>query len=255
MNKIVNLLVIAACMVFTACPGGTLEQEKKQEEKKQDPIVTKDYNVSGKIIDSKTGLGVVGVPVTDGFTFVVTDAEGKYEMKRNELASKVYYCTPEGYEINLDPTSHLPVFYSAAEMDATSKYVFDFELTPLSSDESHFTLIAVGDPQCAKTSHVNRFKNETIADIKSTVSLLPDNNVYAVSLGDITYDSNDMWPLMKSAMGNIPFGIGSMILPPIITPVLHAYFDAFSGMIQTLIFIMLTMIWIQQEDPDPELNQ
>lgn len=48
-------------------------------------------------------------------------------------------------------------------------------------------------------------------------------------------------------------GWASIILPPLITPVLHAYFDLFSGAIQTLIFLMLTMIQIAQEDPDPEL--
>lgn len=49
-------------------------------------------------------------------------------------------------------------------------------------------------------------------------------------------------------------GVASGIIPPIITPVLHAYFDAFSGMIQTLIFIMLTMILVSQEDPDPTIG-
>ncbi|MDO4925815.1 MAG: F0F1 ATP synthase subunit A [Turicibacter sp.] len=32
---------------------------------------------------------------------------------------------------------------------------------------------------------------------------------------------------------------------PLIAPFLHGYFDIFSGVIQTLIFIMLTMIWSQ----------
>lgn len=47
--------------------------------------------------------------------------------------------------------------------------------------------------------------------------------------------------------------LSSVILPPLITWVLHAYFDVFSGFIQTLIFIMLTMIQVSLEDPDPEL--
>ena len=45
-------------------------------------------------------------------------------------------------------------------------------------------------------------------------------------------------------------GVSSILLPPLITPVLHAYFDVFSGAIQTLIFVMLTMMFISQEDPD-----
>lgn len=50
----------------------------------------------------------------------------------------------------------------------------------------------------------------------------------------------------------IPGSAASIILPPLITPVFHAYFDLFSGLIQTLIFVMLTMIFVSQEDPDEE---
>jgi F-type H+-transporting ATPase subunit a len=39
---------------------------------------------------------------------------------------------------------------------------------------------------------------------------------------------------------------------PLLTPLLHAYFDVFSGVIQTLIFIMLTMIWTGGFSPEPE---
>lgn len=52
----------------------------------------------------------------------------------------------------------------------------------------------------------------------------------------------------------LPNGMSSIILPPFITPVLHMYFDLFSGLIQTLIFVMLTMIFVSQEDPDEEEN-
>lgn len=45
-------------------------------------------------------------------------------------------------------------------------------------------------------------------------------------------------------------GIIGMILIPIITPVLHAYFDLFSGFIQTTVFLSLTVIFIGQEIPE-----
>ena len=47
-------------------------------------------------------------------------------------------------------------------------------------------------------------------------------------------------------------GAGSFVAP-IITPVLHAYFDLFSGLIQTVVFLFLSMIFIAnegQEDDD-----
>lgn len=41
-----------------------------------------------------------------------------------------------------------------------------------------------------------------------------------------------------------------IFIAPIATPILHAYFDLFSGLIQTTIFIFLTMINIGIEAPD-----
>ena len=43
-----------------------------------------------------------------------------------------------------------------------------------------------------------------------------------------------------------------LFFAPIVTPILHAYFDLFSGFIQTLVFISLTMIYIGLEAPQEE---
>ena len=48
-----------------------------------------------------------------------------------------------------------------------------------------------------------------------------------------------------SASGVI--GYQSIVLAPIITPVLHLYFDLFSGFIQTFVFSMLMLIFVSQE--------
>ena len=71
------------------------------------------------------------------------------------------------------------------------------------------------------------------------------------------------WTLMSIvyyALGNlsnmifsfIPNGWGGVILPPIITPILHAYFDLFSAFIQTTIFLFLSMLNIANEAPSLE---
>lgn len=52
----------------------------------------------------------------------------------------------------------------------------------------------------------------------------------------------------------IPNGFASVIVAPFITPVLHLYFDVISSAIQMLIFLMLSMIFISQEDPDEEIE-
>ena len=37
---------------------------------------------------------------------------------------------------------------------------------------------------------------------------------------------------------------------PIATPLLHAYFDLFSGFVQTMVFVFLTALFIAQERPE-----
>lgn len=66
--------------------------------------------------------------------------------------------------------------------------------------------------------------------------------------------------IIYGALGNlsdmifsfVPGGWGSVFIAPFVTPVLHFYFDLFSGAIQTLVFTMLTMIFVSQEDAEPE---
>jgi F-type H+-transporting ATPase subunit a len=47
---------------------------------------------------------------------------------------------------------------------------------------------------------------------------------------------------------NLPSGFAPFA--PFITPILYAYFDIFSGFIQTTVFIFLTMIFVAQEGPE-----
>ena len=46
--------------------------------------------------------------------------------------------------------------------------------------------------------------------------------------------------------------VSGIFLAPILTPVLHAYFDLFSGVIQTTVFITLTTILLGNECPEEE---
>ncbi|MDY2727951.1 MAG: F0F1 ATP synthase subunit A [Candidatus Onthovivens sp.] len=47
-----------------------------------------------------------------------------------------------------------------------------------------------------------------------------------------------------------PWGPATFYLGSPIAAILHAYFDLFSGFIQTTVFIMLTMIYVYQEQPE-----
>ena len=62
------------------------------------------------------------------------------------------------------------------------------------------------------------------------------------------YWANALGETVAGAAG--PAGI---FLPPLITPVLHLYFDLFSGFVQTFVFILLTMIFVLQEQNEESL--
>ena len=60
------------------------------------------------------------------------------------------------------------------------------------------------------------------------------------------------------SLGKVLFSVGGEalhaggVIAPIVTPFLHAYFDLFSGFIQTTVFISLMTILASQEVPDEE---
>ena len=74
------------------------------------------------------------------------------------------------------------------------------------------------------------------------------------------------WTLMTLLYGAIG-GIGTVVIEaanqalhaggfiaPFVTPVLHAYFDLFSGLIQTVVFLFLSMIFIANEGPEDDID-
>ena len=110
--------------------------------------------------------------------------------------------------------------------------------------------------------------NVTLALAVITIVVMIGSGIKAKGIGGYLYDTylgdfpfllplNITGELAKPIslsfrlFGNILSIIMSLIyqalgwFSPLIAPALHGYFDIFSGVIQTLIFIMLTMIWSQ----------
>ena len=162
-------------------------------------------DIAGLAFEPMSGKPIAGLPVTDGYSYTVTDANGVYQMTRNPLARKVYYCTPAEYEINLD-SRHIPYFYSSGTMESGKKYRVDFALTPLDAPETEVNFIMIGDPQCSNASQATRYASETMVDIRNLVNNGSYKNVYAVTLGDIIHDSSDVWPNMVQSMSNVKVG-------------------------------------------------
>ena len=174
-------------------------------------------NLVGLITDSKTGKGIEGVAVSDGYTITTTDKNGVYQFVGNPLTRVVYYTTPAEYEINLDEQTRLPRFYRHCKFNPDTLNRNDFTLTPMDRVEDELTLIVISDPQCKNDRHVKRFRTESIPDMQRTINAGVESgkykNVYALVLGDLVYDYLDQWDNMKDVMSNVKINDGQGYLP------------------------------------------
>ena len=166
-------------------------------------------DLAGLIQDKTTGKGIPGVIVTDGYNCTKTDENGVYQFKSNALTRFIYYTTPADYKVEAPTSPSLPVFYKAVKPNGELLHT-DFTLEKLSGGkETNWTFIGIGDPQCATSSNASRYNSETIPDIKKTTA--GKSSVYAMTLGDIVFDSTDMWPTMRASMSAVHNGTSYII--------------------------------------------
>lgn len=227
MKKASFLALASAISLMSACTSAAIlddlkdsgkETKVEAEAEKEDAPVSQNSvsatTIAGTVIKAENdiagqvrnqyGLGISGVAVSDGYTVVKTDEHGVYQFKSRSRTRLVYYSTPSGYKISTEiQNPSIPQFYKPIK--PSGKLIrTDFIIEPLPTLEKQWTFVAIGDPQCSSASNAKRYTSETIEDIKAT--LAPYNNVYAATLGDITFDSTDMWPTMRDSMADVRAG-------------------------------------------------
>ena len=224
-KKLLSILAVSILVLGTACtkPGGPTPSGPDDPD--WDPTagavdvingtkIEEGNNLCGWIYDPSTKKGIAGVPVTDGYTFTLTDANGVYQMKANAKCRVVYYTTPADCQIALDDKG-VPDFYSKKTLKNLSKVQrYDFHLVP-GAVVDKFTAIMVGDPQCCNYNESQRYKTETIKDIQTVINRGVNSGKYAspvaVTLGDVTFDSNDTYPYMRASMQNVMLDGGAKL--------------------------------------------
>ena len=179
-------------------------------------VIKSGNNVFGLISEATTGKGIAGVPVTDGYNWVVTDNNGVYQMPGNRWARRIWFTIPAEYEVPVDPENGRPMFYSKSAPVSSKQNRNDWVLTPLAQPEDEFTILAIGDPQCKVAAEAERFRSETIYDIKSTIGQAQSienryHRAYAITLGDITFDNTPMWPTMAELCSSVKLDNGNSI--------------------------------------------
>lgn len=139
--------------------------------------------VYGKVFCGAKGLA--DVVVSDGYEVVKTDANGYYQMNSKKKNSYVFISVPSGYEVSA--VGILPQFTKKLKLMPTVQERADFEVFE-AGDQTNHTMLVFGDMHMAnRTNDKAQFRTFT-SDVNSYVTAHSQDKVYAITLGDMTWD-------------------------------------------------------------------
>ncbi|MBR5925525.1 MAG: calcineurin-like phosphoesterase C-terminal domain-containing protein [Bacteroidales bacterium] len=147
------------------------------------PDVTEAGTVFGWV--SCKGKGVPGVVVSDGTICTQTNEEGVYSLSSDKANGYVFISTPSGY---VAPTvGVLPTIHKLTKQAAGTPERIDFELVQ-DGDQTNHTMLVVGDMHLAnRYSDIAGFQRFT-DDVTAYKAANAGKKVYALTLGDMTWD-------------------------------------------------------------------
>ena len=160
------------------------------------------------VVKYSDGTPAEGVVVSDGFTAVKTDAEGKYSIKPHQDTWYIYYSVPADCQVEVNQYGQ-PAFFTKYNESVTT---YNFTLTKLSGGkENKFSLFCLADPQCKNATQRNRFNNESVPDIKAHAQTKSDP-CYGVTLGDVAYSEGSrnceaQMPYLRTHMSKSNIGM------------------------------------------------
>lgn len=129
---------------------------------------------------------LAGVVISDGVEVVTTNAEGIYQMKSAKKYGYVFMSIPSGYEAPSDGV--VPrMFKNLTSSDAKAQERVDFTLTKVDGQDN-YKVFFLGDMHLAnRTGDASQFLQFT-ADLNSYTQSHYGEKMYAITLGDMTWD-------------------------------------------------------------------
>ena len=149
-----------------------------------------------------TGKPISGVVVTDGAHFNTTDAEGNYVLNTDPTRyPMVYISTPAAYEL---PSKEGVADGFYQYLDAgKSENQCDFVLTKRQKPVDEFVYIVLSDPQVRNEKQLDRFRTETVPDLKQTADSLKNFEIVGMGLGDLVWDAMNLYAPYRQAVSNL----------------------------------------------------
>lgn len=132
------------------------------------------------------GKGIKDVVVSDGYSVVVTDKKGKFELKPHANAIAIFISTPAGYAFK--NTNGIVRQYVALN-ELTSKKNVNFELVPLGVNDDEHQFLIWADPQTKNASDVKKMMTQSVPDVQKWVASAGQGALlHGITVGDIAWD-------------------------------------------------------------------
>ncbi len=168
-------------------------------------VVFRDRNGNG--VRDNGERGIRGVRVSDQRSVTVTDRDGHWTLPRHSEA--IYFVIkPRGYMTALSG-DNLPLFYyihkegealplSGPVVQPTGPLPASIDFPLVRQNEpDRFDVIIMGDPQPRNAEEVDFLAHDVLEEMVGTTT------AFAITLGDISFDNPELYPLYNQATGTI----------------------------------------------------
>lgn len=177
-------------VALTNCsPANTFAENKK--------------GIGGYVLSN--GKGIKNVVISDGYSVVVTDKKGKYEIDPHADAVAIFISTPSGYAFTNE--KGIARHYTLLNNLNKSKNV-NFDLLPLSKDDNEHQFIIWADPQTKNKKDVEKMMAQAVPDVQKWVASTGSGALlHGITVGDIAWDELNVFEDYNSAVEKmgIPF--------------------------------------------------
>lgn len=130
--------------------------------------------------------GIKDVVVSDGYSVVATNKNGRYELTPHPDATSLFISIPAGYGFINE--KGIARHYRLLQ-NVSSRKPVNFELKPLNKDDGEHQFIIWADPQVKNAKDVQKMMEESVPDVQKFVaSAGADALIHGITIGDIVWD-------------------------------------------------------------------
>lgn len=159
--------------------------------------------IKGRITSG--GRGLKAVVVSDGYSVVITDDNGRYQFDPHPDAIAIFFSTPAGYEFIQEKgiTRHYKLI-----SDINLKKDVNFELKAIGKDDNEHHFVIWADPQVKNEADVEKMMTESVPDVQKWVQAAGSSVLlHGITVGDIVWDELALFKDYDKAVSKmgIPF--------------------------------------------------